>query len=638
MGKISFIAPYEEILAMGQKVIKDLGLGDSVKCSLGVLSEGVEIAKKIQNNGIDVIVSRGGTAELISRSGIQVPIVEIPITFQDLAEALVSAKTMTGLKNPKIAVMAFQNMIHSIEVFAKVTDLQLTIYQLDEEEEIPSTVEKAILEKPDILIGGITSTKMASRLGVKTILLSSGNESFRTAFLQAEKLSYARKIEKERTQKFSILVNNSTQGIISIDSNKCIEVFNSAAERLLGYSNGKVVGENIESICPTLSVESCLKDSLDLRGELIKVNNKKLMANIIPINIGEVVTGAMITLEDIGQIVEMEATIRKEIYNKGLSAQYHLNDILGSSPQITETKRIALEYAGVDATVLVTGESGTGKELFAQGIHNASKRKQRPFVAVNCGALPSNLLESELFGYVEGAFTGANKKGKAGLFEIAHGGTIFLDEIGEMDKVAQTSLLRVIQERRIMRLGDDRYIPVDVRIIAATNKNLIQLVKEGKFREDLYYRINVLPLELPPLKVRWGDAVFLADHFMGVYNQMFGREVKLSEEAKEYILSYDWPGNVRQLRNAIERLVLVTKERSISIERVASILGIAIEEKIDSTERESYDLSEKSRILRILAETGYNQKEAALILGIDRSTLYRKLKAFNIQVKKICNS
>ena len=410
-------------------------------CFQGLFKQGVEIAHRAENSGVDVIVTRGGTAECIVKSGIHIPVVEIPISVQDLAESLIAAKIMIAHGNPRIAVMAFSNMIRSIEVFAKVMDIYIMIYQLDSEEEIPSAVERALRDKPDVLIGGIQTTKLAAMQGVKTILLTTGKDSFHAAFLQAEKVSYARQLEKERMQKFRVLVDYSIQGIISIDRKKCIEVFNNTAERLLNCDATKVLGKNIEIICPSLTIDSCLKEGKLLRGELIKSNTRKLIANIVPIEIDGSVTGAMITLEDVGQIMKMEAAIRKDIYMKGLTAQYHFYDILGVSPQIAEAKRVAEEYAKIDATVLIMGASGTGKELFAQSIHNTSRRQERSFVAVNCGAIPASLLESELFGYVEGAFTGATKKGKAGFFELAHGGTIFLDEIGEMDKLAQTSLL-----------------------------------------------------------------------------------------------------------------------------------------------------------------------------------------------------
>jgi transcriptional regulator with PAS, ATPase and Fis domain len=281
--------------------------------------------------------------------------------------------------------------------------------------------------------------------------------------------------------------------------------------------------------------------------------------------------------------------------------------------------------------VLIAGPSGTGKELFAQSIHNASKRRDRPFIAVNCGAIPLSLVESELFGYVEGAFTGANKKGKPGFFELAHGGTIFLDEIGEMEKFAQTSLLRVIQERRIMRLGDDRYLPVDVRIIVATNKNLLQLVKEGKLREDLFYRLNVLLLDLPALKDRPGDAEFIAEYFLQEYNKRFGRSIALDKQVRDFIASNGWPGNVRELRNYIERLVVTAKGNTITAAmRIPESAGR--QQAVPSPTGEVQ--TERTRVLQVLAQTEYNQKEAAKRLGINRSTLYRKLKAWNIGVTK----
>jgi len=637
MKKITFIAPYQQIFTSGQQVIEELGISNKVDCLQGIFKQGIELARRAENSGGDVIVTRGGTAECIAKSGIHIPVVEIPITVQDLAESLTAAQAMIAHGNPRIAVMAFSNMIRSIEVFAKVMDIDIMVYQLNSEEEIPAAVERALRDKPDVFIGGIHTTKLAAAQGVKTILLTTGNDSFRVAFLQAEKVSYARQLEKERMQKFRVLVDYSIQGIIGIDCKKRIEVFNNAAERLLNCDATKVIGKNIEKICPALILGSCLKDGKVLRGALIENNTRQLIANIVPIEIDGSVTGAMITIEDVGRIMEMEAAIRKDIYAKGLTAQYHFQDILGVSPQIEEIKRVAVEYANIDATVLILGASGTGKELFAQSIHNASKRRQGSFVAVNCGAIPANLLESELFGYVEGAFTGATKKGKAGLFELAHGGTIFLDEIGDMDKVAQTSLLRVIQERRVMRLGDDKYLPINVRIIVATNKHLAQLVQEGKFREDLYYRINVLPLDLPLLKERSGDAVCIGEHFINVYNRRFGREVTLDEKAKECLRKYEWPGNIRQLRNVMERIVALAQGGDASAEMVASMLNITVgRQEIVQIPVERDDLSERGRIVRALVEKKYNQKEAAKSLGMDRSTLYRKLKVLDIKVQKNC--
>lgn len=639
MKRNVFIAPYQEILKSGQDIIADLGLTDNFECLLGDLTRGIAIARKVEQEGVDVIVTRGGTAELITKAGIEVPVVEIPITFQDLAEALIAAKVTTKKENPKIAIMAFQNMIWSIEVFAKIMAVQLKVYLLKSEEEIFPTVQSVLNDQPDILIGGIHTTEIAANQGIKTILLTSGEESLRTAFLQAERVSFARQLEKEQMRRFRVMVDYSVQGMISIDQNKRIEFMNVAAEKMAGISLSQVKGASLAALYPDIPLDACLQEGKVYRGQFVQLHGQKFMANIIPTDIDGGIIGAMITLEDVGHILEMEATIRKKLYAKGLLAQYHFDDIVGISPQIVEVKQMAENYAYIDATVMILGASGTGKELFAQSIHNASQRHQHPFVAVNCGAIPSSILESELFGYVEGAFTGANKKGKAGFFELAHGGTLFLDEIGEMNKMAQMALLRVIQERRIMRLGDDKYLPVDVRIITATNKNLAQLVANGDFREDLYYRINVLPLQLPSLKNRSGDIEILAKHFINTFNKKFHREVVLSEEAKNLINAYEWPGNIRQILNAMERIVIVTKEKIISADLIETMLDASPRQlpKNSHLTVEKEDCSEKAKILRVLEEVNYNQKEASKRLGINRSTLYRKLKAYNISLKIICN-
>nr|WP_255711468.1 sigma 54-interacting transcriptional regulator [Pelosinus baikalensis] len=337
----------------------------------------------------------------------------------------------------------------------------------------------------------------------------------------------------------------------------------------------------------------------------------------------------------------MEARIRNELITRKFIAKYHFTDLLGVSPQMIEIKRIAQEMSLIDATVLISGESGTGKELFAQSIHNESQRKNGPFVAVNCAALPQNLLESELFGYVEGAFTGATKKGKPGLFEMAHTGTIFLDEISEMDKYAQSRLLRVLQEKQVMRLGDDKYIPVDMRIIAATNKNLAGLIKEGQFRQDLFYRLKVLTMTLPALRNRKNDIQYLAHHFLEYYKRRHFKQLDISDSGYNYLSGYSWPGNVRELKYFIERLVVIASEKWIT----EDVIKKYWHDREDETELPSIvsdDLpvdnaplpSEDKRIADALAQCHSNITRAAKLLGMDRSTLYRKLKAYKIEIKK----
>jgi len=322
---------------------------------------------------------------------------------------------------------------------------------------------------------------------------------------------------------------------------------------------------------------------------------------------------------------------------KGHVAKKGIDDIIGSSKSIAEAKGKAMDYAFVDSTVMILGETGTGKELFAQSIHNASRRKNKPFVAINCAALPKSIIESELFGYVKGAFTGASSEGKAGMFEMAHGGTIFLDEISEMPIDVQGRLLRVIQEKEIVRLGDDKVIPVDVRIITASNRDLKQEVDRGNFRADLYYRLSVLILHLPALRDRREDIPLLARHFVKKFSAKYGKYIyDIRSDAIEYLLQFDYPGNIRQLSNIIERSVIISRREYIDIQTIREALEeeqltvLRVHNGSKQTEyKKTVDAKERERILDAMARCNGNKSQAAQMLGIGRSTLYRKLRKYN---------
>lgn len=638
MSQIAFIAPDKNLYLQGKSMIRELGLENQVVIHLARLNRAIRLARKMQNEDVDVIVCRGGTAQLIIESQIRIPVVEIPITGQDLAQVFHMAKKITGLSRPKVAMLAFSNMIYDIDVMSTILGIDLTIYNLNKIEDIQTRiVEVAQAGIDNIVVGGSKTVALAEKSGLKALLIRSSEYSIRSAFLEAQKVALGRKIEKEHAQELKALIDYSLEGIISVDHQKRIKIFNPAAERLLKIPAREALGKKLEVILDFVDINACLDEGQESIGQVAQFGSSWFTYNVAPISVRQSVIGAIISFQDITRIQEMEARIRNEVLTRKFNARYHFNDILGISDVIQESKRIALEIAQVDATVLIEGESGTGKELFAQSMHNQSKRKHGPFVAVNCAALPPSLLESELFGYVEGAFTGATKKGKPGLFEMAHRGTIFLDEISEMDKYGQSRLLRVLQERQVMRLGDDKYIPVDVRIIAATNKNLAEQVREGHFRRDLFYRLKVLVLNLPPLRKRAGDVKFLAQHFLDTFKQRHNRKPELTGCAYQYLSNYSWPGNVRELMHFIERLVIIAKEKEISEE----ILFKYWEDREDENDftclpatQQTQPQTEEGRILEALKEANSNISKAAKILGMDRGTLYRKLKSYNIGVTK----
>jgi len=372
-------------------------------------------------------------------------------------------------------------------------------------------------------------------------------------------------------------------------------------------------------------------------------NGKEAIVHRIAIKDEDEVIGGfgMILFEDLNELrklieknrlLETELNHYKKTLRKIRGARYSWENIVGKSDAIIECKKRAIKMANMSSNILIYGESGVGKELFAQSIHNSSSRRDYPFVTVNCAAIPEQLMESELFGYEEGAFTGAQKGGKIGKFELANHGTIFLDEIGDMPYTMQAKLLRVLQEGEIERVGGKEPIRIDVRVISATNKDLQKLIKEGKFRSDLFYRINVLMLNVPSLHERRGDIPLLIDHFLYLLAQNSGIYKKVSKEVHDILEKYDWPGNIRELRNAVERMVVNSEGdtiRKIDIPLYILNKEIPIRQKGSGLQKMLEEFEEKI-ILETLKECNYNKSQAAEILKIPRSRLYRKIKMFNI--------
>ena len=333
------------------------------------------------------------------------------------------------------------------------------------------------------------------------------------------------------------------------------------------------------------------------------------------------------------RLVEHQGLIEENLsLRQRLEDRYRFENIIAKSPKMQQVIEVIKVVARSNATVLITGDSGTGKELVARAIHSQSQRRDKPFVAISCAALPESLLESELFGHEKGSFTGAyaQKKGK---FEFANRGTLFLDEIGEMSANIQVHLLRVLEEKVLTRVGGNEEIKVDVRIISATNKDLKKAVARGEFREDLYYRLNVVTIELPPLRERREDIPLLAEHFLNKFVLENQKEVAgFSPEAREFLLRYDWPGNVRELENAIERAVILAKN---SLIEVADLPDQSLSLARSALQGKSLKEMEKNHILNVLSETGGNYSQAARILGITRMTLYNKAREYGLDVKKI---
>ncbi len=640
MARIGIIAPDMRLFQSISPIAAELGLAGSLTMHCATMEEGLDIARAMEKDGVDVIVSRGATVELLADSGIRVPVVSIPINIQDLANALRRARDITGLTRPRIAFVTYPRIDWDLKAFSSLLDMDLHIYPTGlTRAAVVSAAHRALAEGADVAVGGPTS-EQTLRGRMPFILYESEPVSLRQALLEAKKIAYARELEQTQAQMFRAVVNISNDAFLSLDSDGRIRLANPKACQILGLPPG-IEGRLARELISAPALFACMEEGQRMDNELLHIEGQSVLASAVPTVVGGKTTGAVISFQPTTQIEALEARIRRSRV-KGFVAKHFFTDIAGISPQISAVRLLAERYAARGGPVLLQGETGTGKELFAQAVHNASARRRGPFVAVNCAALPPSLLESEFFGYEEGAFTGAQRKGKPGLFELAHQGTIFLDEIAAMDHYGQTRLLRVLQEKSVMRLGGDKYTPVDFMVIAASNSSLWTKVTQGQFREDLYYRLHVLPLTLPPLREREGDITHLAGLFMrgepssGGGAILSGRVLRLLEE-------HNWPGNVRELKHCIRRLCLLCDSGPVSPEQVETALALPQSRETASRtlpcpaagEDDPVRRAECRQILDALDASDGNQRKAAELLGVDKGTLYRRMRRLGIKKTKL---
>ena len=628
---IAIVAPYPELSKIAQQVCDELEVDAMI--AVGDLDEGVKAAKKLIEKGAEVIISRGGTATAISRQ-LDEPVVEIIVSPYDIIRAVASAKRYGNY----IGVVGFRNVIYGSKSLENVLDVKIEELEIKDEKDALYVIEKAKRVGVDVIVGDAVSVRYSKKLDLPAMLVTSGKESISVALREAQELVTVRRREKARAEQFKAILDFTYEGIIATDADGKISLVNPAAEQILDKSKTSLINQHASEVLPSLAIKRVQEKRKPLLGELHRVGNSLLVHNIVPVMANDEITGTVITFQDASHLQAVESKVRRQLYLKGHVAKYTFEDIITCSPVLKKVIHQARQFAQAEAAVIVTGETGTGKEMFAQSIHNASLRKSGPFVAVNCAAVPENLLESELFGYEEGAFTGARKGGKKGLFELAHDGTIFLDEIGELPLKLQARLLRVLQEKAVIRVGGDRVIPINVRIIAATHRNLDEAVKNGTFRQDLYYRLNVLRLSLPPLRERSEDIPLLIDRLLEkICNRTRKPRPEISDEVLDVLCSYKWPGNVRELENILERLVALKAGRRVYPEDIKEMIKVP-EKKIYNKEiegpvielRGSLKDMERAIIRKTLELTGYDKEKTSKKLGISQTTLWRRLKEWNI--------
>ncbi len=452
------------------------------------------------------------------------------------------------------------------------------------------------------------------------------------------------------------VLDNPFEGMVIIDDQGVIWHFSKANEPFYGITAEAAMGRHIRDVVPSSSLPEVVRSGKPVLGDTFDINGRKVIVNNYPIRLGERIIGAVgkMIFHNLNAFValkhkigELESTVRR--YEQEIRAiyraRYSFDDVLGRSEKLHHAKDAARRLAASPSPILLTGESGTGKEIFAHAIHQASPRRDHSFIRVNCASIPAELFESELFGYRAGAFTGALKSGKPGKFELAHRGTIFLDEIGELPLTLQAKLLRVLQEKEIEPLGADSPKSIDFRVIAATNRDLEERVKADYFRRDLFYRLNVITIQLPPLREIPEDIPVLADHFLKKLRQRIASPaVGIAPEVMSLFLTYGWPGNVRELENVMERALALCQGSTIelghlpeSIVRPQSVSLTETRAARQEDDRLSFSVgdAEKAQLLEALRRARGNRTEAAALLNIHRTTLYFRLKKYGIDFADI---
>jgi propionate catabolism operon transcriptional regulator len=588
-------------------------------------------ARRAAGDHVDALVAAGANGAYL-RDYADVPVVVVGASTVDTIGALLRARRFSS----RIGVVNFSRVVTGIDQGGFLLD-GATVEQRPylTPEEARTQVLDLAARGFEVIVGPGPVCDLAEQAGLKAVLLY-GQDSLAQAIRQAIEIARVTRAAEARLDHLRLYIDHLEAGVAVVDLDERVQSINPTLLRLLDLPAIEVLGRPLSAVAPSLGLARVLEAGIADPDGLERVGGRLLLVSRAPLRDHGTLRGATVTCQDATTVQRLERRLRSQHRPSRFEARYTLGAILGDSTAIRGVRAMAERYARTDATVLISGESGTGKEMVAQGIHAAGKRRDHPFVAINCAAFPETLLESELFGYEEGAFTGSRRGGRPGLFEAAHLGTIFLDEVGDVPLTLQSRLLRVLQERQVLRLGSNDPTPIDVRVIAATHRDLRGAVAAGTFRDDLYFRLHILPIHLPPLRQRHGDVAAIASDLLRralSRHGVPGAHARALARVLPRLEPYPWPGNVRELENVLERVAVLFADGAISDHDLDLELRAALPELFEGVAapprqpdlRATRQASELAHVDQVVSECGGNLSEAARRLGVGRSTLYRKL-------------
>jgi transcriptional regulator with PAS, ATPase and Fis domain len=620
---IAFIAPHERISIAAQSIIETSNY--PAKVYLGDLHLGVKAARQALADGARIIVSRGGTARLI-RQELNVDVIEVEASVQRILGYVYRETTA----ETRIAIAGFAPLINLVRPVCDVLGRTYRSFELKERSSFQKEMDGIAAWNPDVVMGDAITYHWAMSKGFDAYLIESSQETIDDALKRAMLVynNLCRYILAE--EKLAIVLSCTREGAILINGDGRIEEVNKQGCDILAGAREALIGTAFSDYFDSSELGKAFRKNQTTRNMIVNYREEKLALDLIAVPSGNGAGhSSVILFQPVQKIQDAGNAIRRKLADSGFRAKYTFDDICHSSDRMARVVAVARQYSQSDSNIMIVGETGTGKELFAQSIHNAGPLVSGPFVAVNCAALPGSLLESELFGYAPGAFTGASRSGKIGLFELAQDGTLFLDELTEMDVFLQSKLLRVLQTQEIMRVGGNRIIPIKVRIIATTNRKPLEEIAEGRLRADLFYRLNTLDLRIPPLREREGDPELLFALFL---KRRCARRGVAAPEIPEAVLAmlrrYAWPGNVRELENLAEKYATLHTLPEADIPLLTDLGEPQDREaarEADAEGDESLDDYIAARVRKVFGLEHGNVSRTAQRLGIDRNTVKRWL-------------
>lgn len=621
------IVGYKPVIAIARKVASEFGDVADFIFITSLLEEAGTFLREIE--GVADIVLAGPSTRRMHSKHLKIPIISFRPTFPDLIRAIQEAQNFDN----RIALcLSGDDRDFDLSLLSQVMNVSFLPFYCDTSREYENACKIAKEKGYKVVIGGSYTVGVAEKVGLKGILLYKGMDMIRMAVKNALEICKIQHEGIRRISQLTAVVNHFPEGLLLTDEAGRIILDNPPAQTRLGTK--KLQGQRVTDLFGSKTAEKVLYQGHKI---LNTIERENLVVNYIPVRSSEGIHGLVCTFTKIDEIQDAEFSVRKKLHDRGFAAKYKLNDIVGESPAIRLCQEKTSLFAAAQGPILITGESGTGKELFAHSIHAISNQCKGPFVAINCATLPSELLESELFGYEKGAFTGAHVSGKKGLIELAHKGTLFLDEITSLSYPLQAKLLRLLSEHEILKLGSDRIIPVEIRIIAATNLDMESCVADHRFREDLYYRLSAFRLHIPPLRERPEDLAPLFLHFLSRTRQeIIGSLIKKKQLIRRILENEPFKGNVRELENIVKRFCLLFQPGRHE-EKIGALLEACLERKPRPSAAEEPAAHLKATLgatEKILIQEMFrrykNKNEISRILGVDRSTLWRKLKKYGI--------